>query len=58
MIFLVLGAVECVVFLAAYLYLRLARVRDLRWTVGIVVAAALTYLATFGVMLAVGLRSR
>jgi len=57
-IFLVLGGVECAVFLAAYLVLRLARVRDVRWTIGVVVAAAMTYLATFAAMLVMGLASR
>ena len=46
-LFLVLGLAETVLFVAVYLYLRLARVRDLRWTVGIVAAAALIYLGTF-----------
>ena len=58
MIFLVLSVVECAVFLAVYIFLRVGRVRDVRWTIGIVVAAALIYLATFGAMLAVGLRGR
>ena len=42
MIFLVLSVVECAVFLAVYIFLRVGRVRDVRWTIGIVVAAALT----------------
>ena len=56
-LFLVLGLAETALFVAVYLYLRLARVRDLRWTVGIVAAAALIYLGTFAAMLVAALRA-
>ncbi|HLJ61790.1 MAG TPA: hypothetical protein VKZ50_18855 [bacterium] len=56
--FLALNLAECAIFLAAYLYMRVYRPRDVRWTAAVVALAAATYLATFVAMLVAGARAR
>ena len=56
--FLALNLAECVLFLAVYLYARLSRPRDARWTAAVVAGAAAAYLVTFVAMLLAGVRGR
>jgi hypothetical protein len=57
-VFLVLNLAECALFLVAYLYVRVYRPRNVRWTAGVVAAAAAVYLATFAAMLVIAARGR